>query len=268
MVKAAYALEARMTRRLLLKPIAYLALGVLLAAAKPLADKPNFVPKYGPPGHPYATALSKDHEYFQSSKHPASDFWALIPYYVPQFNDASCSVASVVNVINAIIAQKGDLGNDVSNVTQAKILDLVTAQRWKAHVTAPGYLGQFGLTLDQLAQVTKASLTAFGINQYTVESAQIQDDSATSLSQFRELLVKNERSADDFVMIHFVQDEVTRAPGGPFAHISPIGAYDAKNRKVLVLDVDREWYEPYWVSDEIVLHGCRFLQSILVMAGM
>jgi hypothetical protein len=46
---------------------------------------------------------------------------------------------------------------------------------------------------------------------------------------------------------------VTEAQGGPYPHISPIGAYDKTNERVLVMDVDREWYEPYWVSDERLL---------------
>src|SRR3712207_8995568 len=33
-------------------------------------------------------------------------------------------------------------------------------------------------------------------------------------------------------------------------HISPIGAYDAQRHQVLILDVDRQWYVPYWSGDE------------------
>jgi Phytochelatin synthase len=32
-------------------------------------------------------------------------------------------------------------------------------------------------------------------------------------------------------------------------HISPIGAYDRDARQVLIMDVDREWYVPYWSPD-------------------
>ena len=38
-----------------------------------------------------------------------------------------------------------------------------------------------------------------------------------------------------------------------YVHISPIGAYDKTHMRVLIMDVDREWYEPYWVSDERLL---------------
>src|SRR3712207_5833198 len=36
-------------------------------------------------------------------------------------------------------------------------------------------------------------------------------------------------------------------------HISPIGAYDAQRHQVLILDVDRQWYVPYWSGDEQLL---------------
>jgi hypothetical protein len=37
--------------------------------------------------------------------------------------------------------------------------------------------------------------------------------------------------------------------------VAPIAAYDQKNSRVLVLDPDREWYEPYWVSEDSLLTG-------------
>ena len=40
---------------------------------------------------------------------------------------------------------------------------------------------------------------------------------------------------------------LTGDPEGP-AHVATVGAYDEKSRSVLVLDPDREWYEPYWTS--------------------
>ena len=36
-------------------------------------------------------------------------------------------------------------------------------------------------------------------------------------------------------------------------HISPIATYDVDLRHVLIMDVDRQWYIPYWSSDEKLL---------------
>ena len=38
-------------------------------------------------------------------------------------------------------------------------------------------------------------------------------------------------------------------------HISPVGAYDPSTQRVLILDSDRKWYEPYWVSEKTFLRG-------------
>ena len=63
----------------------------------------NELAKYGPAGIPYAVPLSHDHKYLQDSKNMAFDYWNLAPFYVPQLNDFSCSVASVAMVLNGII---------------------------------------------------------------------------------------------------------------------------------------------------------------------
>ena len=42
---------------------------------------------------------------------------------------------------------------------------------------------------------------------------------------------------------------------GDYGHIAPVGAYDAAARRVLILDPDRTWYEPYWIPDEVALAG-------------
>jgi len=73
------------------------------------------------------------------------------------------------------------------------------------------------------------------------------------LAELRKILRNNEKCAADFLLAHFVQDDLTGAGGGPYAHISPIGAYDEARQRVLILDVDRVWYSPYWVSDEDLL---------------
>jgi len=64
----------------------------------------------------------------------------------------------------------------------------------------------------------------------------------------RRALAANEASERDLILIYFNQGVLTGDWDGP--HISPIGAYDQRARQVLVMDVDREWYVPYWSPDE------------------
>ncbi len=72
---------------------------------------------------------------------------------------------------------------------------------------------------------------------------------AQSLEAFRKALAGNERDPNDIMLLHFTQDTLTGAPGRVYAHVSPVGAYDEKTHRVLIMDVDREWYEPYWAAD-------------------
>jgi hypothetical protein len=207
-------------------------------------------PKYGPKTAPRAVPLSQDHAYLRSGA-AAPDFWALMPYYVPQTNDASCSAASVAMVVNAAVRAGKVLGNEDRNITEADLLDRVDLEHWKARLGLLGYFGRHGLSLAQLNAVTTAALHIFGSSRATTEVA-AADGTPEGLARFRAALAANEKSAGDTILVHFIQDGVTAAPGGPYPHISPIGAYDAATHRVLVLDVDRKWYEPYWVADEVL----------------
>lgn len=226
---------------------------LLLAAVLVLRDgaaaQVPQVPKYGPAKAPRAVPLSVDHAYFAGATAP--DFWALMPFYVGQMNDAACSVASVAMVVNAAVRAGRPGGNEDQNITQEALLEKVRAEHWKERVSLLGHLGRHGLALSQLAATCEQALRAFGAAGARVSFA-AADGTGEGLARFRSALEENERSAHDAILVHFVQDELTDAPGGPYPHISPIGAYDAASKRVLVLDVDRRWYEPYWVADELL----------------
>jgi hypothetical protein len=56
------------------------------------------------------------------------------------------------------------------------------------------------------------------------------------------------------VLVYFDKGVLTGDWDGP--HISPIAIYDVDLRHVLIMDVDRQWYIPYWSSDELKLVEC------------
>lgn len=211
------------------------------------------IPKYGPAGAPYAISLWQSHGYLQSSRNAAPDFWKLIPYYAGQSNAYACSVAAVVIVLNAIDRTRADLKASDTNFLQEKMVEEVRAAHWKERITAGGWQGRVGLTLAELRDVVLAALETYGIKGWTASVRSFTSASPAELSELRALLEANEASADDFVIVHFLQDKLTADPGGPYAHISPVGAYDASSGRVLVLDVDREYYNPYWVGVEQLL---------------
>lgn len=86
------------------------------AAESAFAQQDIRRPKYGLS----ATRLYHAREFIQNNG--AADFWALMPYYVPQQNDRACSTASVAMVLNALRADR-ELAADEQLVTQASLLN-------------------------------------------------------------------------------------------------------------------------------------------------
>jgi len=72
-------------------------------------------------------------------------------------------------------------------------------------------------------------------------------------AEVRDMLTANEATADTAVMLYFNQGVVTGDWDGP--HISLIGAYDAAKDAVLILEVDQEWYIPYWTPLPVLMEA-------------
>jgi hypothetical protein len=203
---------------------------------------PAGAPKYAS----FAAPLAGDHDYLRSA--PAPDFWALSPYYVGQQNDSSCSLASLSMLVNA--ARLGaPLGSDDPLVTQPLLLERVDSKVWREGLTEDGE----GVTLDQLAALARQSLTAFGKAPRRVEVTHVPAVTPEALERLREVLRQNEASVHDWVLLNFHAGAYVGV--GDYGHIAPVGAYDERQRRVLVLDPDRTWYEPYWVPEEVALAG-------------
>ena len=219
-----------------------LLLGLLPVLPEAAVNNPDY-PKYGPEQNPIAVPLSQSNAYLRRIDHPASDFWRLMPYYVSQITGGSCSVASVAMIVNGFTRSRRKLKDRDAAITQMDLLTSVRRHPWKT---------KRGLTLRQLEAVLKESLGLYGVPNARTEMVQTTADTTRDFDGFRRALESNEASADDFIIVHYLQDLLTQSPGGPYPHISPVGAYDIESRRVLILDVDRKWYEPYWVPDHML----------------
>jgi hypothetical protein len=206
-------------------------------------------PKYSPVDGAEAVPLSLDNTYFRNPANLAYDYWALASFYVPQRTGSSCSSASVSMALNALVNARRQRGDEEENISEEKLVEKVTGLKWKELVSKEGADGRHGLTLAQLAAASKEALAAYGAAGIAVSGVTVSTQSAQALESFRKALAANERNSLDIMLLHFTQDTLTGAPGGPYAHIVPVGAYDEKTRRVLLFDVDRQWYEPYWAAD-------------------
>jgi hypothetical protein len=214
------------------------ALLVSTGLAVGFASAEDLKPKFGPD----AITIQQSHGYFRD--HEAPHYWALSPYYVPQFTDSACSVAAIAMLLNAL---RGAPPNSVDPlVTQQALLDKVASAQWSKETAQDGA----GVTWDEFLADVRAGLAAYGLAA-DIEIMKPRDDSAATLAQVRRLLAANESSDRDIVLAYFNQGVLTGDWDGP--HISPIASYDADLGRVLVMDVDRQWYIPYWSSDEKLL---------------
>ncbi|MFT5744440.1 MAG: hypothetical protein ACI86S_002522 [Paracoccaceae bacterium] len=217
------------------------ATAIVVATAIPtVAQETDDYAKLGP----NAVAITADAAYLRSAQAP--DYWAFAPFTKPQFTTSACSIATVTAAINGIMGQPQWASETI--MSQTDLLDLAGDTQWAA-LSAEG--GD-GVTFQQLADFTTAALGAVELSRdVTVFHPAAAADGARA--QMIEMLVENEASADDAIMVYFNQGVVTGDWDGP--HISLIGAYDAAQDRVLILEVDQEWYIPYWTSVETLMEA-------------
>jgi hypothetical protein len=189
-------------------------------------------PKFGADAVPIQQAT----DYLRA--HAAPDYWAISPFYIAQQTDSDCSVASIAILLNALrgVPQRAD----TDLVTPRGLLAAAGDRRWKAETAANGS----GVTFAEFKAEIARGLHAYALDDYRIEVFKPADASDASLAQLKSLLAANELSAKDIALVYFDQGVLTGDWDGP--HISPLGAYDAARAQVLVMDVDRRYYVPYW----------------------
>jgi len=212
------------------------------STVSPPVPPPVHKAKYGP----MATPLSLSHEYMRES--PAADYWALSPYYTAQQTDSACSLATITMIVNAARAGMALTAAD-ELVTQDGLLERVQNQKW-ARAVAPNGVG---VSLDELSSLLEASLRAYGINKFEIETVHVSDTAPATGDKLHRILLASEASAGNFVIAHFIQSAYTG--DADVGHIAPVAAYDAKRGRVLIMDPDRQRYEPYWVNEDQFLKG-------------
>lgn len=222
-------------------PRAALLCGAMLFCGLSSAIAEDAAPKLGP----NATPLPAETDYLRQN--PAPDYWAFSAFVKPQFTTSACSIASVTAALNGLRGLPSLAEETV--LTQTALLETLGDSTWSA-LSAEG--GD-GVTFDQLADYTSKSLAALEMTGFLVETFQPETADDATLTQLRAMLAANERSADDVLLLYFNQGVVTGDWDGP--HISLIGAYNAATDRVLILEVDQEWYIPYWTPVPVLLEA-------------
>jgi len=159
-------------------------------------------------------------------------YFPLASEFVTQKTQAYCGVASIVMVLNAL----GVPAPPVPEYAPYRIFtqDNVLNERTDA-VLPRETLARQGMTLDQIG----------GILATQPVKAEVHHASDSSADEFRKLASAYLGEPGHFVIINYLRKAIGEEIGG---HISPLGAYDSKADRFLVLDVARYKYPPVWVK--------------------
>jgi hypothetical protein len=212
-------------------------------------------PKYGP----NAVPLSKrsNTEYFKRSEAP--DFWTLIPYYLPQPTGRACSAATLTTLLNGARASKALTSEDKLLTVEAFAREYAD-KPYAETVLGKGMFNRKNVTSRNLTRLIEQATGKLGIKtdktKVTLNEVDYEHPEK-SKKLFLEQLKQNEKSSDDFIVLSaFIQGTLTGDPEGP-PHVGLVAAYDDKTKQVLILDPDREWYEPYWSPVDQVWEAVR-----------
>lgn len=198
-------------------------------------------------------------EYIMTPYQKTSNFVkdGLFRHHVKQFHESSCSVASVVSVINTLLERQKKLTDPP--VTQHDLLETVRAAHWKERMGPGGYKGRRGLPLEVLGEVVQASLDVYKIDYHGVKVIQTLKDKKKSVQIKKDLkarLEQFEKQGDCIIVAHFDQGSFLQELHIP--HISPVGGYDPISDTVTVLDVDSTQDHPYKISFDTFYKGLSY----------
>ncbi|MCL9683372.1 phytochelatin synthase family protein [Legionella maioricensis] len=203
-------------------------------------------------------SILNSHQYIR--EHDAPLYWKLSPYYISQPTDCACSLASVVMIINAIRSSQ-PLAANQQLATTDNILKRVEDKSWQDNVKKGGN----GVTLDEVKPLMSKALKAYGLKNFTVEVIHTKNTSKETAEKLHHDLMGAEQTGHVFIIANFNQKFISGTMS--VGHFSPIGAYDAQTKRVLIMDTDRELFEPYWVPEKLFLqsmstidedaHNCR-----------
>ena len=186
---------------------------------------------------------SRTNDYLREA--PAPDYWNLSPFYIPQRTSSDCSAAAIVMVLNALRGLPANADQEL--VTENTLMSTVGDQEWMIKMTEDGS----GVTFDDTQKLSAQGARQLRSRRRCDDGRFNEDRGRCNARRPAQALAENEATADNVMLVYFNQGVITGDWDGP--HISAIGAYDAAKDRVLIMDVDRNWYVPYWTSTETLL---------------
>ena len=172
-----------------------------------------------------------------------SSFYALIPHMNSQQNLSYCGVATAVTVLNTLRPTNTPLSEGLDS--KVAYFDQRNFFSKEVEAIVPqSVVAKKGFTLDQWA----AAIGSYDVKTeaWHCGKADGQTDFATFMTRAKDAL----KSTDQFLAVNFQRKALGQA--GNSGHFSPVGAYNEKDAKFLVLDVASFKYAFFWVDASLL----------------
>jgi hypothetical protein len=175
---------------------------------------------------------TRDGEVYFAESDAREAYFPLASNFLTQKTQSYCGVASIVMVLNALGVPAPPVPEyePYRTFTQDNLLN----ERTEA-VLPRETLARQGMTLDQIG----------GILATQPVKAEVHHASDSSIDEFRKLASAYLSEPGHYVLVNYQRKAIGEEIGG---HISPLGAYDGKADRFLILDVARYKYPPVWVK--------------------
>jgi hypothetical protein len=166
-------------------------------------------------------------------------------FFMPQTTSSDCTVTVAAMTVNALHGIRSNIVVPVFDQTQ--LLDAVGSRSWIEKTVEGGA----GTTFKEFGGYLRRSLEAAGLDHVGLKMDAPARRDRKELARLRAALRETESRPDRLMAIVFNQGVLTGNWNG--LHASAVGAYDARQDRVLVMDVDRARRAPYWTSTERLL---------------
>lgn len=175
-------------------------------------------------------------------------FFALSEQFVTQSEPSFCALSSLAMVLNALSYDpkrnwKGSWRWVSEEMLQCETMQVCGHSLDKIRVDGMSF-GEF----ESLAQCHDVPIKSYRVLSPIRDTATTTaiEEVVTTVEHFREHVIATSTSdrADSFIVVNFSRKVLGQTGDG---HFSPIGGYHAEKDLVLVMDVARFKYPPFWV---------------------
>ena len=182
-----------------------------------------------------------------------ANFYALIQHLTTQQRPTYCGVASAVTILNTVRPSDTPVSDSLNGkfawFDQVNFFSKAVEQ-----VIPQTEVQKHGFSLDQWA----AAISTYDvkIEKWHCGEAAGEADYAAFLAKAKDALA----STNQYLVVNFLRKSLGQT--GRTGHFSPVGAYNEKENKFLVLDVAQFKYPAFWVDAKLLWEAMNTGDSI------